>query len=96
MTLNVLLYSTFRIRLGTNYIILEEDMAWKFFRMKYPVVNRMVSFQTVFVTVGTTKFDSLMEVMNTEDFQRVLQQRFGTTRLVVQFGKSKTRPSSMY
>lgn len=64
--------------------------------MKYRVVNKMVSFQTVFVTVGTTKFDSLMEVMNTEYFQRILQQRFGTTRLVVQFGKSKTRPSSMY
>ena len=43
-----------------------------------------------FVTVGSTKFDGLIDVIASEDFLTTLSAS-GYTRLVVQYGNSKVR-----
>lgn len=53
-----------------------------------------MSFPSVFVTVGTTKFDALLEVVDSLEFQEVLRDRFEVSRLTIQCGSSKLRPAS--
>jgi beta-1,4-N-acetylglucosaminyltransferase len=48
---------------------------------------------SVFVTVGTTKFDDLMKVVDSPDFQQALV-RGGYERLLVQTGNSATVPQA--
>ena len=45
-----------------------------------------------FVTVGSTKFDDLIDAIASEDFLTTLSTN-GYTRLVVQYGNSKLRQS---
>ena len=52
-------------------------------------------FKTVFVTVGTTKFDELLEAFDSVHLQRLLSNKFGTTKIVIQCGKTTHRPTSM-
>ena len=44
-----------------------------------------------FVTVGSTKFDDLIDIVASEDFLARLSAN-GYTRLVVQYGNSNMRP----
>lgn len=50
--------------------------------------------KTVFVTVGTTRFDALLAVIDGETFQKALVKHLGAVKLVVQCGKSEFRPQS--
>eukprot|EP00051_Salpingoeca_urceolata_P027162 m.480257 g.480257 ORF g.480257 m.480257 type:complete len:175 (+) comp21752_c0_seq1:70-594(+) len=47
----------------------------------------------VFVTVGTTSFDQLIDLVNTRELQQVLRAR-GFVGIKVQLGRGKARPSS--
>lgn len=48
----------------------------------------MSSFQTVFVTVGTTQFEDLIDVITTDDILRLLQS-FQCKLLKIQYGTGK-------
>lgn len=52
-------------------------------------------FKVIFVTVGTTKFDRLVQLFDDAEIQNMLTTRLGATKLVIQCGKSVVRPSSM-
>ncbi|XP_071482381.1 UDP-N-acetylglucosamine transferase subunit ALG13-like [Diadema antillarum] len=49
--------------------------------------------KTVFVTVGSTSFDSLVEVVTSGDVVTVLK-KLGYTRLCVQYGRGQFEPKS--
>lgn len=55
----------------------------------------MNEFQTVFVTVGTTKFDDLLVEVDSMSFQTLLQKSYGTKKVIVQYGNSQVQPRSM-
>jgi beta-1,4-N-acetylglucosaminyltransferase len=50
--------------------------------------------RSVFVTVGTTRFDKLMEVIDTVEFQTLARDRLGASLLRVQCGNSSVLPES--
>jgi beta-1,4-N-acetylglucosaminyltransferase len=51
-------------------------------------------FETVFVTVGTTKFDKLIQVTASEAFQSFLRDKFKTRRIVYQIGQGEITPNT--
>ena len=52
------------------------------------------SFETVFVTVGTTQFDSLIQVTCSAEFMEFLNCEFGTNKIVFQIGQGVMVPDS--
>lgn len=48
----------------------------------------------VFVTVGTTLFDALIQAVDTPAFKRVLLDK-GYSKLVIQYGKGRTHPKEV-
>jgi beta-1,4-N-acetylglucosaminyltransferase len=48
--------------------------------------------RVVFVTVGTTCFDALVKVIDSEEVKRALMQK-GYTHLVIQMGRGTYMPS---
>ena len=46
-----------------------------------------------FVTVGTTSFNGLIEVLNREDVRELLASRLHVSELVVQFGRGTVEPA---
>jgi beta-1,4-N-acetylglucosaminyltransferase len=48
--------------------------------------------RVVFVTVGTTCFDALVKVVDSEEVKRALMQK-GYTHLVIQMGRGTYMPS---
>ena len=55
----------------------------------------MAKFSTVFVTVGTTKFDDLMSEIDSLKLQAELVRLFGVSKIVVQYGNSEIKPTSV-
>ena len=55
----------------------------------------MTTFKTIFLTVGTTRFDALIEAVDSVEFQRLITKTLKTTRLVVQCGNSAVQPQSV-
>ncbi|PWA43821.1 Glycosyl transferase, family 28, C-terminal [Artemisia annua] len=53
--------------------------------------NRFESKRTVFVTVGTTSFDSLVKAVDTQQVQEALLKK-GYTHLVIQMGRGSYIP----
>ena len=56
--------------------------------------NRFESKRTVFVTVGTTSFDSLVKAVDTEQVQEALLKK-GYTHLVIQMGRGSYIPKKV-
>ena len=50
--------------------------------------------RVVFVTVGTTCFDALVKVVDSEEVKRALLQK-GYTHLVIQMGRGTYRPTEV-
>ncbi len=48
-----------------------------------------ILFKTIFVTVGTTQFDDLVNVVSSREFLETVQASFGTERVICQFGTGK-------
>jgi UDP-N-acetylglucosamine transferase subunit ALG13 len=48
----------------------------------------------LFVTVGTTRFDELLMVLDDVETQRIMMERLQVDEVVVQCGSSATKPSS--
>lgn len=46
----------------------------------------MAQFRTVFITVGTTSFKDLIDVIDTKETADILK-KIGCERLILQFGK---------
>lgn len=46
----------------------------------------MAQFRTVFITVGTTSFKDLIDVIDTKETAEILK-KIGCERLILQFGK---------
>ena len=55
----------------------------------------MTTFKTIFVTVGTTKFDALIREVDSVVFQRFITETLKTTTLIVQYGNSAILPESV-
>lgn len=47
---------------------------------------------TVFVTVGTTKFDALVTALHSDAMLRLLRESYGVTGITCQLGKGATPP----
>ncbi|XP_065573669.1 UDP-N-acetylglucosamine transferase subunit ALG13-like [Artemia franciscana] len=48
----------------------------------------MAMKQVVFVTVGTTKFDKLIQVVESEEFKKVLKEE-KISKIIIQYGRGK-------
>ena len=59
---------------------------------KAPLYKQLMSFKTIFVTVGTTQFDDLIKTMDTETFFSTITQ-LGCQKLVIQKGSGETYPT---
>jgi beta-1,4-N-acetylglucosaminyltransferase len=51
-----------------------------------------MTYSTVFVTVGTTKFEDLLKTVDTEDFFKALDS-IGCKHLIIQKGNGEYTPS---
>ena len=51
-----------------------------------------MSYNTIFVTVGTTKFEELIKVMDTESFFSTIR-KLGCKKLIIQKGRGETMPN---
>lgn len=52
-------------------------------------------FPRIFITVGTTRFDDLMDVVDTNTFQTLLFNTLHTRDLIIQYGNGAIVPKSM-
>ena len=54
----------------------------------------MPKFSRILITVGTTKFDQLIEIVNTKEFQSFIQKQYGCEYLAIQIGRGEIEPKA--
>jgi len=53
-------------------------------------------FKRIFVTVGTTNFEDLIKIIDTEEFQRMAYETLGTREILAQIGNGTCEPKTRY